>query len=172
MAVKIKEELEKHGISVKYDDRENNTPGWKFADYELKGVPVRLAIGPRDLENNTIEVARRDNLTKETVPVDGIITHVRGLLDEIQQNIYSRALKFRNENTFYPDSWAEFKDIINNKGGFVMAHWDGTVQTEEKIKEETKATIRCIPFDSPEEQGKCIYSGKPSGRRVLFAISY
>ncbi len=168
----IKDELEKMGISVKYDDRENNKPGWKFADYELKGVPVRLAMGPRDLENGTVEIARRDTLEKETIPVQNITARLPLLLEEIQVNIYNKALKFRNENTFYIDKWSEFLEILDNQGGFIMAHWDGTPETEEKIKEETKATIRCIPFDSPEEEGKCIYSGKPSKRRVLFARSY
>ena len=171
-AKKIKAGLEALGISVKYDDRDNNKPGWKFADYELKGVPVRLAIGPRDLENNTIEVARRDNLTKETIPIDKIYEHIPKLLDVIQENIYNKALNFRKENTFYVDNWDDFLKVLDNQGGFIMAHWDGTVETEEKIKEESKATIRCIPFDSPEEQGKCVYSGKPSNRRVLFARSY
>jgi prolyl-tRNA synthetase len=171
-AVKIKTGLEAQGISVKYDDRDNNKPGWKFADYELKGVPVRLAIGPRDLENRTVEVARRDTLTKEVVPLDDINAFIPGLLEDIQKNIYNKALNFRNENTFYIDKWSDFLDITNKSGGFIMAHWDGTAETEEKIKEETKATIRCIPFDSPDEEGKCIYSGKPSKRRVLFAISY
>ena len=169
---KIKSGLEAHGISVKYDDRDNNKPGWKFADYELKGVPVRLAIGPRDLENNTIEIARRDNLTKETIPIDKVYEYIPKLLDEIQENIYKKALNFQKENTFYVDKWDDFLKILDNQGGFIMAHWDGTVETEEKIKEETKATIRCIPFDSPEEEGKCVYSGKPSKRRVLFARSY
>ena len=171
-AIRIKTGLEALGISVKYDDRDNNKPGWKFADYELKGVPVRIAIGPRDLENNTIEVARRDNLTKETIPIDKVYEHIPKLLDDIQENIYNKALNFRKENTFYVDSWEEFLKVLDNPGGFILAHWDGTVETEEKIKEETKATIRCIPFDSPEEQGKCVYSGKPSNRRVLFARSY
>jgi prolyl-tRNA synthetase len=171
-AKKIKAGLEALGITVKYDDRDNNKPGWKFADYELKGVPVRIAIGPRDLENNTIEIARRDNLTKETIPIDKVYEHIPKLLDEIQTNIYNKALKFRKENTFYIDSWDEFLKVLDNPGGFIMAHWDGTAETEEKIKEESKATIRCIPFDSPEESGKCVYSGKPSGRRVLFARSY
>jgi len=171
-ARKIKTGLEASGISVKYDDRDNNKPGWKFADYELKGVPVRLALGPRDLENNTIEVARRDNLTKETIPIDKIFEHIPALLDDIQKNIYNKALNFRKENTFYVDTWDEFLKVLDNPGGFILAHWDGTAETEEKIKEETKATIRCIPFDSPEEQGKCVYSGKTSNRRVLFARSY
>ncbi len=171
-ALKIKADLEKSGLTIKYDDRENNKPGWKFADYELKGVPVRIAIGPRDLENNTVEIARRDTLEKETVPADGIPARVNALMDEIQVNIFNKALKFRAENTYSVDTWKEFCDILDNKGGFIMAHWDGTTETEEKIKEETKATIRCIPFEAPEEAGKCVYSGKPSKRRVLFARSY
>jgi prolyl-tRNA synthetase len=171
-ALKIKTGLEALGISVKYDDRDNNKPGWKFADYELKGVPVRLAIGPRDLENNTIEVARRDTLTKETIPIEKIFEHIPKLLDDIQVNIFNKAASFRKENTFYVDKWEDFLKVLDNQGGFIMAHWDGTTETEEKIKEETKATIRCIPFDTPEESGKCIYSGKPSNRRVLFARSY
>ncbi len=172
VALKIKTELESKGISVKYDDRDNNKPGWKFADYELKGVPVRLALGPRDLQNNTIEVARRDTLTKETIQLDKISEHIPALLDDIQKNIYSKALDFRNKNTYYVDKWDDFVNTLETTGGFIMAHWDGTTETEEKIKEETKATIRCIPFDSPAEEGKCIYSGKPSSRRVLFARSY
>jgi prolyl-tRNA synthetase len=171
-AIKIKTGLEALGISVKYDGRDNNKPGWKFADYELKGVPVRLAIGPRDLKNNTVEVARRDNLTKETIPSDKVYEYIPKLLEEIQTNIYNKALNFREENTFYIDKWDDFLKVLDKQGGFIMAHWDGTAETEERIKEETKATIRCIPFDSPEEQGKCIYSGKPSNRRVLFARSY
>ncbi len=171
-AVRIKTELELKGISVKYDNRDNNTPGFKFAEYELKGVPVRLALGPRDLQNKTIEVARRDTLTKETIQLDQITDHVVKLLDDIQTSIYNKALKFRNENTYRADNWDDFIKILDDKGGFIMAHWDGTTETEEKIKEETKATIRCIPIDSPLEDGKCIYSGKPSRRRVLFARSY
>ena len=172
VALKIKADLESKGISVKYDDRDNNKPGWKFADYELKGVPVRLALGPRDLQNQTVEVARRDTLTKETIPVDKIAGHIPALLENIQDNIYNKALDFRDQNTFYVDKWDDFVNILEDKGGFIMAHWDGTAETEEKIKEETKATIRCIPFDSPDEEGKCVYSGKPSARRVLFARSY
>jgi prolyl-tRNA synthetase len=171
-AVKIKTDLESFGISVKYDDRDNNKPGWKFADYELKGVPIRIAIGPRDLENKTIEVARRDELTKEIISLDKINKYIPKLLEDIQTNIFNKALKFRKENTFYVDSWDDFLNTIKNKGGFIMAHWDGTSETEERIKKETKATIRCIPFDSPEEEGKCVYSGKPSKKRVLFALSY
>ena len=171
-AKKIMSSLEFLGISVKYDDRDTNKPGWKFANYELKGVPVRLAIGPRDIENSTVEVARRDTLEKETVPMNGIEAHITGLLEDIQNNIYHKALEFRKANTFYVDKWDDFVNILDNQGGFNLAHWDGTAETEEKIKEETKATIRCIPFDSPDEDGKCIYSGKPSKRRVLFARSY
>jgi prolyl-tRNA synthetase len=133
-AVKIKAGLESLGISVKYDDRDNNKPGWKFAEYELKGVPVRLAIGPRDLENNTIEVARRDNLTKETIPIDKVYELIPKLLDDIQANIYNKALNFRKENTFYIDKWEDFLKVLDNQGGFIMAHWDGTAETEEKIK--------------------------------------
>jgi prolyl-tRNA synthetase len=172
IAGKIKSDLEPKGISVKFDDRENNTPGWKFADYELKGVPVRLAIGPRDMENGTVEIARRDTLEKETIPADKVSDHVIRLLTEIQTNIFIRASEFKKENTFYIDKWDDFLNKLDNGGGFIMAHWDGTAETEEKIKDESKATIRCIPFDSPEENGKCIYSGKPSKRRVLFARSY
>jgi prolyl-tRNA synthetase len=171
-ARKIKSALEAQGISVKYDDRDTNKPGWKFANYELKGVPVRIAIGPRDIENSTVEIARRDTLEKETIPMIGIETHIGRLLDDIQKNIYLKASEFRKANTFSVDKWDDFVNVLDNQGGFIMAHWDGTAETEEKIKEETKATIRCIPFDSPEEDGNCIYSGKPSKRRVLFARSY
>lgn len=171
-ALNIKSELEKKGITVKYDDRDNNTPGWKFADYELKGVPVRIAIGPRDLQNNTVEVARRDTLSKETVNIENINEYIPAMLDDIQAVIFGKALDFRQKNTFYIDRWDDFVSALDNHGGFIMAHWDGTPETEEKIKEETKATIRCIPFDAAEEDGKCIYSGKPSKRRVLFARAY
>ena len=164
--------LKSKGISVKFDDNDAKKPGWKFAEYELKGVPVRLAMGPRDLENGTVEVARRDNLTKEVVPVENIGDYVSNLLNAIQENIFQKALDFRATHTTKADSWDEFKDILVNKGGFISAHWDGTPETEQKIKEETKATIRCIPFDAEEEEGKCIYTGKPSPRRVLFAIAY
>ncbi|HKK41308.1 MAG TPA: proline--tRNA ligase [Bacteroidales bacterium] len=172
VAIKIKADLESKGISVKYDDRDNNKPGWKFADYELKGVPVRLALGPRDLQNKTVEVARRDTLSKETIQLDKLSEHIPALLDDIQKNIYNKAMDFRKQNTYYVDKWVDFVNVLDTTGGFIMAHWDGTTETEEKIKEETKATIRCIPFDSPEEEGKCIYSGKPSSKRVLFARSY
>lgn len=172
IAAKIRSDLEAKGISVKYDDRDTNKPGWKFADYELKGVPVRIAIGPRDLENNTIEIVRRDTLAKETIEVSQTTDYVKILLDDIQKNIYRKAAEFRKENTYYVDEWDEFVDILENRGGFIMAHWDGTGETEQKIKDETKATIRCIPIDAPEENGKCIYSGKPSSKRVLFARAY
>ena len=165
------EELKAAGISVKYDDSDNQRSGWKFAEYELKGVPIRLGLGSRDLESGTIEVARRDTLSKESQPIEGIVEHVKALLDEIQTNIYQKALAFREENTFLVDTWDEFKAQIE-RGGFVMAHWDGTAETEEKIKEETKATIRCIPLISTMEAGKCIYSGAESSKRVVFAKAY
>lgn len=167
----IKSLLEAKGISVKFDDRDTYKPGWKFSEYEFKGVPVRLAIGPRDLENNTIELARRDTLKKEILPIDGIENVIEKLLVEIQDNIYSKALNFRKNNTFSVDTWGDFKKQIS-KGGFVMAHWDGTAETELKIKEETKATIRTIPLNNPQEEGKCIYSGNPSKERVVFAKAY
>jgi prolyl-tRNA synthetase len=172
IAKKLKAELEAKGLSVKYDDRDTHKPGFKFAEYELKGIPVRLAIGPRDAEEGTVEVARRDTLTKETLSIDKVVDHVNQLMTDIQNNILLKATRFREENTFYVDTWEEFRDIIENRGGFVMAHWDGTAATEELIKDETKATIRVIPFDSPEEIGKCIRTGKPSKRRVLFARAY
>jgi prolyl-tRNA synthetase len=171
-AGKIKTGLEAHGITVKYDNRDTHKPGFKFADYELKGIPVRLAIGPRDIENSTVEVARRDTLTKETIPVDSVFEYIPKLLNDIQENIYKKAIRFKEENTFYVDKWEDFKNTLDEKGGFIMAHWDGTTESEMKIKEETKATIRCIPFGNTEEEGKCIYSGKPSVKRVLFARSY
>ncbi len=164
--------LKAAGISVKFDDSDQKKPGWKFAEYELKGVPVRLAIGPRDLENGTIEVARRDTLEKSVEPIDEIVAYIQNLLEEIQQNIFRKALDFRAQNTTKADTWEEFREIIANKGGFISAHWDGTSETEEKIKTETKATIRCIPIDNEQGVGKCIYSGKPSKQRVLFAIAY
>jgi prolyl-tRNA synthetase len=164
-------QLKSTGVSVKYDDNDQNKPGWKFAEYELKGVPVRLGIGMRDLENGTVEVARRDLLTKETVSLDGIEEKIVNLLDEIQTSIYQKALKFREENTHKVENWEEFQAQIE-KGGFIMAHWDGTSETEEKIKAETKATIRCIPFNSAEEEGADVYSGKPSKQRVVFARAY
>jgi len=167
----IVDELKSRGISVKFDDDDKQRSGWKFAEYELKGVPVRLGIGMRDLENGTIEVARRDTLTKESRPLDGIADHVTTLLDEIQANIYAKALEFRVDHTIRVDDWDQFKEQIE-EGGFLLAHWDGTAETEEKIKDETKATIRCIPLNAPAEEGKCVYSGNPSTRRVIFARAY
>lgn len=169
---KIMAELKAKGISVKYDRDKKRRPGFKFAEYELLGVPVRLGIGKRDLENGTIEVARRDTLEKENVPVEGIADYVEKLLADIQQNLYDRAATYRAENTCSVDTWEDFVDTINNKRGFVKAHWDGTTETELKIKELTKATIRCIPLDEPAEEGKCILTGKPSNKRVLFAVAY
>ncbi len=169
----LKKELAALGVTVKIDDRDNLRPGFKFAEWELKGVPVRIAIGPRDLENGVVELARRDTLTKESVAQEGLAEYVKGLMDTIQENIYAKALKFRDDNTRKVDSWEEFKEEIE-KGGFLLCHWDGTKETEERIKEETKATIRCIPTDSfvIEEEGTCIYSGKPSKQRVIFARAY
>ena len=167
----IASKLRSMGISVKYDNADNKRPGFKFADYELKGVPVRLVMGGRDLENNTMEVMRRDTLEKETRSCDGIEEYVVGLLDEIQENIYQKALNYRNEHTVAVDTYEEFKAQIE-KGGFVLAHWDGTPETEERIKEETKATIRCIPFEGDTTPGVCMVTGKPSARRVLFARAY
>ena len=164
--------LKAKGISVQYDDRDTQKPGWKFAEYELKGVPVRLAMGERDLENGTIEVARRDTLEKETLPFEGIEEHVEKLLSEIQENIYRKALAFRDSMITKVDSYEEFKDLLEKKGGFFLCHWDETPETEEKIKADTKATIRCIPFDSPEEEGKDMITGRPSHRRVLIAKAY
>jgi prolyl-tRNA synthetase len=164
-------ELKAKGISVKFDDSDNNKPGWKFAEYELRGVPVRVGIGMRDLENGTIEIARRDTLSKETQQFEGAANFIADLLDEIQANIYQKALNFREGNTHEVNSWDEFKEQIE-KGGFISAHWDGSSETEEKIKDETKATIRCIPLNAPEETGADVYSGKPSNQRVIFARAY
>ena len=168
----IAADLRARGISVKVDTRDNVRSGFKFAEYELKGVPVRLALGPRDLENGTIELARRDTLTKETVPQQGLTERIAALMDEIQHNIFQKALDFRASMITRVDTWDEFIETLNEKGGFISAHWDGTVETEVVIKEATKATIRCIPLDAEEEEGRCIFSGKPSHRRVLFARSY
>ena len=165
-------ELKSLGISVKYDNSDNARPGWKFAEYELKGVPVRVALGLRDIENNVVELARRDTKEKSSVSMDGLANYIKNLLEEIQQNIFKRALAFRNENIREANSWDEFVDLLDNKAGFVSAHWDGTSETEEKIKEQTKATIRCIPLDNKQEAGKCILTGNPSSQRVLFARAY
>ncbi|WP_207532219.1 proline--tRNA ligase [Desertivirga arenae] len=172
VADQLSQALKQKGISVKYDDRETQRPGFKFAEYELKGVPVRVAIGGRDLENGTVELARRDTRTKETVNRDGLAERIEDLLEEIQTNIYQKALKFREESTTEVNSYEEFKQVLDSKAGFVAAHWDGTPETEQKIKEETKATIRCIPLNNKQEEGVCIYSGKPSTQRVLFARAY
>ncbi|MFT3904342.1 MAG: proline--tRNA ligase [Niabella sp.] len=160
------------GISVKYDDNDNNRPGWKFAEYEMKGVPVRLAIGARDLQNNVVEVARRDTKEKESVSLDGIAEHIQNLLDDIQSNMFNKAKSYRDAHITKADTWDEFVKLLDEKGGFVQAHWDGTAETEEAIKEKTKATIRCIPLNNPPEEGTCILSGKPSSQRVLFARAY
>lgn len=167
----IIKKLKALGISVKYDNSDNRKPGWKFSEYELKGVPVRLAIGARDLKNNTIEIARRDTLTKETLPQEGIDAHIKNLLEEMQQNIYQKALDFRTLSTRNVDSYQEFKVEIE-KGGFLMCHWDGTDETEELIKNETKATIRCIPLEGDKTPGECMVTGKPSAQRVVFARAY
>ena len=164
--------LRAKGISVRYDDSDHKKPGWKFAEYELKGVPVRLAMGPRDLENGTVEVARRDTLTKEVVNIDGIEEYIAQLLEDIQTNIYKKASDYRDSATTEVNSWEEFKEVLETKGGFISAHWDGTSETEEKIQEETKATLRCIPLEGKDEEGVCVYSGKPSKSRVLFAKAY
>ena len=160
------------GISVKYDDSDNARPGWKFAEYELKGVPVRMAIGARDLEKNVVEIARRDTKEKMTVSIDGIEAYIKDLLNTIQQAMYDKAKAFREERITKTDNWDEFVQLLDTKGGFVSAHWDGTGETEDKIKELCKATIRCIPLDNPLEEGKCILTGKPSTQRVLFARAY
>ena len=171
-ALKIKKELEEIGISVKYDDRDTHKPGWKFSEYEFKGVPLRIAIGPRDLENNTVELARRDNLMKETVSVSNLSNKIADLLEKIQETLLQKAQTFRDDNTHHAKDWNHFKELISKDAGFVYAHWDGTEETEQKIKEETKATIRCIPLDNKTQDGKCIYSDKPSSQKVIFAKAY
>jgi prolyl-tRNA synthetase len=165
-------ELKASGIRVKYDDNDNNRPGWKFAEYELKGVPVRVAIGARDLQSGVAEVARRDTKEKKSVALDGLSDHIKKLLEEIQDNLYSRALVFRENLTTRVDSWDDFEKVLDEKTGFVSAHWDGTADTEEAIKEKSKATIRCIPLNNMQEEGKCILTGRPSIQRVLFARAY
>jgi prolyl-tRNA synthetase len=168
----LTKELKSLGISVKYDNSENTRPGWKFAEYELKGVPVRVALGLRDIENNVVELARRDTKEKMSVSMDGLAGYIQNLLEDIQQNIFNRALAFRNENIREANTWDEFVTLLDTKAGFVSAHWDGTPETEEKIKEQTKATIRCIPLNNKQEAGVCILSGNPSKERVLFARAY
>ena len=165
-------ELKALGVSVKYDDSDNARPGWKFAEYEMKGVPVRIAIGARDLEQNIVEVARRDTKEKANASIDGIGLHVKNLLDDIQANIFNRAKAFRDDHITEANTWDEFVELLDNKTGFISAHWDGTPETEEKIKEQTKATIRCIPLNNKQEAGTCILSGNPSTQRVLFARAY
>lgn len=172
VAAVIKAKLVQRNISVKFDDRDSQRPGWKFAEYELKGIPVRIALGERDLANGTVEIARRDNLTKEIVKIDEIENYIVNLLEEIQSNLFKRALERREKMSHKANTYEEFKNILDEKTGFVYAHWDGTSETEEKIKEETKATIRCIPLNNIQENGACIYSGKPSTQRVLFARAY
>jgi prolyl-tRNA synthetase len=172
VASKLKKAMESKGITVKYDNRDNQRPGWKFAEYELKGVPVRIAIGGRDLENGTVEVARRDTMEKETLQQADLETKIAHLLEQIQDNLYQKALAHRETRTYKVDNYEEFKRVLEETPGFVSAHWDGTRETEQKIKEETKATIRCIPLNNKKEEGKCVYSGKPSIQRVLFAKAY
>jgi prolyl-tRNA synthetase len=172
VAEKLMAELKSYGISVQYDTDEKSRPGFKYAEYEMKGVPVRVAIGQRDLEKGQAEIARRDTREKEFVPLDGLGRYVEKLLDDIQQNLLLRALRFRQENTREADDFETFSRIIEEQGGFVSAHWDGTTETELKIKELTKATIRCIPLDQKAEEGKCILTGKASTGRVLFAKAY
>ena len=171
-ANELVQQLKAAGIRVKYDDSDHTRPGWKFAEYELKGVPVRLALGARDLENNVVEIARRDTKEKNSVSLDGLASHIAALLEEIQQNMFEKARAYRDTHITEVNSWEEFKEVLNGKGGFISAHWDGTGETEEKIKQETKATIRCIPLNSEEEAGVCVYSGNVSKQRVLFALAY
>lgn len=171
-ALDIVSKLKQKGISVKFDDDTQNKPGWKFAEYELKGVPIRIAMGARDLENKTVEIARRDTLTKETQPIDGIENYIENLLKTIQQDIYNKALNYRDEHITKVDTYEEFKRVLEEKGGFISAHWDGTEEEEQRIKDETKATIRCIPLDSQPEEGVSLITGKPSKQRVLFAKAY
>jgi prolyl-tRNA synthetase len=171
-ALSLKKNLNAKNISVKYDDRDSQRPGWKFAEYELKGMPVRIAIGERDLASGTVEIARRDTLTKEVVKMDEVEKYVEELLEKIQTNLYTKALERMTKSTYKVDTYADFKKALDETPGFISAHWDGTPETEEKIKEETKATIRCIPLNNAKESGTCIYSGKPSTQRVLFARAY
>ena len=172
LAKEVMKELRTKGVRVKFDNRDTYKPGWKFNEYELKGVPVRLAIGPRDVENGTLELARRDTLTKESISRDDVVSIVVDLMDEIQKNLYNKADSFRTEKTTDVVTYDEFKEVLNTKGGFILAHWDGTAETEELIKKETKATIRCIPLDTKLEKGTCMVSGKPSNQKVLFAKAY
>jgi prolyl-tRNA synthetase len=165
-------ELKAANLSVKFDDNDTNRPGWKFAEYEMKGVPVRIALGARDLENNVAEVVRRDTKEKRSVSLDGLAQYIATLLGDIQQAMYDKARAYRDSHITKVDTWDEFEKILDDKGGFISAHWDGTSETEEAIKEKTKATIRCIPLNAEQENGKCILTGKPSKQRVLFARAY
>jgi prolyl-tRNA synthetase len=168
----IMHDLKAKGIRVKYDDNDNARPGWKFAEYEMKGVPLRIAIGARDLEQQVCELARRDTKEKKSIPLDDIIRTVEETLAAVQSSLFQKAKDFRDQHITPANSWAEFEQLLDQKGGFIAAHWDGTPETEEAIKEKTKATIRCIPLDNPKEEGVCILSGKPSSQRVLFARAY
>ena len=172
VANEIVQDLKLHGVSVKFDNRDTHKPGWKFNEYELKGVPLRIGIGPKDLEKRTVELARRDTLTKESVAKEAIVETVVSLLKEIQENLYTKAKNYRDTHITPVDTFDEFKEVLKSKGGFISAHWDGTEETEEKIKQSTKATIRCIPMDAVEEEGICVFSGAPSNRRALFAKAY
>ena len=171
-ALKIKKQLEKIGITVKYDDRDTHKPGWKFSEYEFKGVPLRIAIGPRDLENDTVELARRDTLEKNTVSTSSLCEKITNLLQEIQESLLIKAKKYRDNNTHHAKDWNHFKELIEKDSGFIYAHWDGSAETEQKIKEETKATIRCIPLNNNLENGKCIFSNKNSSQKVIFSKAY
>ena len=164
--------MRQQGVRVKFDNDDNQRPGWKFAEYELKGVPVRITLGARDIENNLVEVARRDTKEKTSMPVEGLAAHAIQLLADIQSNMFNKALKFREENMHTVDTWDDFVKTLDEKSGFISAHWDGTPETEEKIKELTKATIRCIPLNNAQEAGKCILTGNPSTQRVIFARAY
>jgi prolyl-tRNA synthetase len=171
-AGEIMASLQSMGIRVKYDNSDNSRPGWKFAEHELKGVPIRIAMGLRDLENQVVELARRDTKEKTSIAMDGLTNVIANMLDDIQQNMYNKALAFREEHISLAENMEDFVKILDNKGGFISAHWDGTAETEEKIKDMTKATIRCIPLNNPLENGTCILTGKPSIQRVLFARAY
>jgi prolyl-tRNA synthetase len=171
-AAAMMQEFKKKGIRAKYDDNDNNRPGWKFAEYELKGVPVRITLGARDIQNGLIEIARRDTKEKESISIDSVVDHVENLLQVIQQNMFNKAKAFREEYTSKADTWDEFQKLLDEKTGFILAHWDGTGETEEQIKELTKATIRCIPYNNEPEEGKCILTGNPSKQRVVFARAY
>ncbi len=171
-AEEVMKDLRAAGVTVRFDDRDTHKPGWKFNEYELKGVPVRIAIGPKDLENGTLEIARRDLLSKEIVSIENAVSYIQEVLEEMQTGLFERALKYRAEHTTKVETYEEFKEVLDTKGGFILAHWDGTAETEALIQEETKATIRCIPIDAEEEEGVCIITGKPSHRRVAFARAY